>query len=115
MHVRKREVFSESCGNNLITHTLTHHARSKRSEINSNSQTPGSVTPLHHTPYHDYVDIVRLLLQHRADVKMADSDVKTPLHKVRYGDDSLMSGFENHSSTNGGLKPLVWLWKPWLN
>jgi len=35
MRVRKREACSESCGNNLITLTLTHHARSKRSEINS--------------------------------------------------------------------------------
>ena len=28
MRVRKREACSESCGNNLITHALTHHARS---------------------------------------------------------------------------------------
>ena len=35
MRVRKREACSESCGNNLITRTLAHHARSKRSEINS--------------------------------------------------------------------------------
>jgi len=34
MRVRKREASSEACGN-LITRTLTHHARSKRSEINS--------------------------------------------------------------------------------
>ena len=73
------------------------------------------VTPLHHTAYQDHMHIVRLLLQHRADVKMADSDGKIPLHKVRYGDDSLMSSFENHSSTNGGPKPLVWVWKPRLN
>ena len=35
MCVRKREACSESYGNNLITHTVTHHARLKRSEINS--------------------------------------------------------------------------------
>ena len=39
MRVRKREACSESCGNILITRTVTHHARSKRSEINS---TPSS-------------------------------------------------------------------------
>ena len=38
------------------------------------------VTPLHHTAYQDHMHIVRLLLQHRADVKMADSDGKIPLH-----------------------------------
>ena len=32
---------------------------------------------------------------------MADSDGKTPLHKVKCGDDRLMSSFENYSSTNG--------------
>jgi len=35
MRVRKHEACSESCGNNLITRTLTHHACSKQSEINS--------------------------------------------------------------------------------
>ena len=39
MRVREREACSESGGNNLITHTLTHHARSKRSEINSTRYT----------------------------------------------------------------------------
>jgi len=35
MRVRKSEACSESCGNNWIMRTLMHHARSKRSEINS--------------------------------------------------------------------------------
>jgi len=35
MRERKREACSESCGNNLITRTLMHHACSKQSEINS--------------------------------------------------------------------------------
>ena len=35
MRVCKREACAESCSNNLITRTLTLHARSKRSEINS--------------------------------------------------------------------------------
>ena len=38
--MRKREACSESCGNKLITRTLTHHARSKRSEINSTYMYP---------------------------------------------------------------------------
>jgi len=41
VRVRKREACSESCGNDLITHAVTHHARSKRSEINS------KLTPAH--------------------------------------------------------------------
>ena len=45
MRVRKREACSESCGNNLITHALTHHARSKRSEINSNFFSPPGAGP----------------------------------------------------------------------
>ena len=47
-----------------------------------NSQTPGGVTPLHRAAYCGHVGVVTVLLEKGADVKLADSDGMTALHKV---------------------------------
>ena len=47
-----------------------------------NAQTPGGVAPLHRAAYCGHTEVVQLLLQHKANVMVTDSDGRTPLHKV---------------------------------
>ncbi|XP_033933251.1 ankyrin repeat domain-containing protein 39-like isoform X3 [Pseudochaenichthys georgianus] len=44
--------------------------------------TPGGATPLHRSAYCGHLDVVRLLLQHRADPMLCDDDGSSPLHKA---------------------------------
>ncbi|XP_047448359.1 ankyrin repeat domain-containing protein 39 isoform X2 [Mugil cephalus] len=44
--------------------------------------TPGSATPLHRSSYCGHLDVVRLLLHHRADPMLCDDDNSSPLHKA---------------------------------
>ena len=42
----------------------------------------GLVTPLHRAAYCGHLKVVQLLLQHKADPTMCDSDGQNPLHKA---------------------------------
>ncbi|XP_040052051.1 ankyrin repeat domain-containing protein 39 isoform X2 [Gasterosteus aculeatus] len=44
--------------------------------------TSGGATPLHRSAYCGHLDVVRLLLHHRADPKICDDDGASPLHKA---------------------------------
>ncbi|XP_038559361.1 ankyrin repeat domain-containing protein 39 isoform X3 [Micropterus salmoides] len=44
--------------------------------------TPGGATPLHRSAYCGHLDVVRLLLHHRADPVLCDDDGACPLHKA---------------------------------
>ncbi|XP_029999559.1 ankyrin repeat domain-containing protein 39 isoform X2 [Sphaeramia orbicularis] len=44
--------------------------------------TPGGATPLHRSAYCGHLDVVELLLQHRADPMICDDDGASPLHKA---------------------------------
>ena len=42
----------------------------------------GQATSLHRAAYAGHTDVVKVLLQHGADVKVKDTDGQTPLHKA---------------------------------
>ncbi|XP_022611668.1 ankyrin repeat domain-containing protein 39 isoform X2 [Seriola dumerili] len=44
--------------------------------------TPGGATPLHRSAYCGHLDVVRLLVHHRADPILCDDDGASPLHKA---------------------------------
>ncbi|XP_032373257.1 ankyrin repeat domain-containing protein 39 isoform X2 [Etheostoma spectabile] len=44
--------------------------------------TPGGATPLHRSAYCGHLEVVRLLLHHRADPMLFDDDGASPLHKA---------------------------------
>ncbi|XP_040898913.1 ankyrin repeat domain-containing protein 39 isoform X2 [Toxotes jaculatrix] len=44
--------------------------------------TPGGATPLHRSAYCGHLDVVRLLVHHRADAMLCDDDGASPLHKA---------------------------------